>query len=521
MANNNKNFKKNNGGNSKNSGGNKGKGSGRSQNYKNSRSSSIDSINDGRNDASWYKVDNQLLKDAARASFNNALGMTVSGVVDTDSFHFPGVAAIVYAPTIGEATEANSASNIAAKRLMAFLRSKVSTKLGFSAADAMMYLLALDGMYSFHSYCVRLYGLHRSYISINRYYPDTLFKAMGLKVDSTTDWNEFRTWLNRWSYKLSQLYIPSAITYFDRHKWMNSNVYFDAPDPKAQSFIFVPSALYKWDGTTNPNGTQLVLTPLPVQPNENGIPGGTLAQLQAFGDSLLENLLQDLDISELSGLILRAYGEGSCRKMETVAEDYMLAPVFNAEVLNQVHNATICGPIDKVSSGTITQTEYDTLAVSYSTVVDSNVVLRHLSKNVLIDLPMQNPTEDDLFVATRLIARGLVDEVTGSAAELTNYGTEVVEKIIIYGRTAINIISSSCITASSGGSDDLVQVAKASAFSSFPILFAARMQSGEMTSDIIDDVISNIANYTVLTDSELEKIHSAAALSLFSIPVVG
>lgn len=476
----------------------------------------------GQNDVSWYKMTDQIVKDAGQFSFNNPLGITLDNIVDSARAEaldvIPGVAAILYSPTLGDSSDVTSPVNLQAKKLISFLQSQVSANLKMSAADAMMYLVAMDNMYSFYSFCVRLYGIHYSYISMNRYYPSALIKAMGVDASPRSDWNKFRAWLNTWAYQLSQLYVPATMTYFQRHMWMNANIYLDAPDAKSQSYVFVPTHMYKWDGSTDEYGTKLVYTPLP---NVTGAGSATLEDFMEFGDTLLGDLLQDIDIANISGLILRAFGDNNCIKMNTIPEDFMVSPVYNTEVLSQIHNATICGPVYSglAGNGDITQTINDTLSVSYVTNNNDTSSLRHLIKNRLLDLKTPSPTIDDTFIATRLMACGSLVGGNNNLVTLDTYGTEIVTKIVLHtyknGVIEETSLASSCVSQSVDTAGTIV--GQTMAFDDFPLLFSVTVEN---SFPFITAILGNINNYTIMTKDDLKKIHSASTIALFDIPLI-
>lgn len=468
----------------------------------------------GTNDAKWYEIADQIARDAGALSFNNPLGMKLDNVTDetTDNV-IPGVCCLFYAPTVGEADEATSPINLQAKKLMAYLRSTVSNKLNFAAADAMMYLIAMDSMYSFYSWCVRLYGLHFAYIGMNRYYPQRLFDAMHVAADSKSDWTGFRTWLNTWAYQLSQVFVPASITYFARHMWMNANVYLDEPDSKAQTYIFSPEYLYKWNGTVSTAGTCLQPVPMPTAAGETA--PATLEALMSFGNTLLTELLQDVDVAELSGVILRAFGENNCIKLSTIPEEFAIAPVYNAEVLTQIHNATIAGPLDISSqfeapyNAWIRQTEYDTLSVKYQITVPGGPFgysLAHLPKNRLLDHNSQAPSVDEVFVASRLQVIGVENDTMMTSIVLDSFGTEVVLRAEILSISLSRTLQSSAFL--STWPYALQDLAATTSFSSFPFLYNTYLMS-ETAIPKTAYIFGQINNYTVLTKSELDKLHSA------------
>lgn len=499
----------------------RGKGKGYGKNSK-VQDVSKGSIKDPSNDTSWYKLPEQMLFDAASWSYNNPLGAEIPGVVDTDHYKIPGLAAIQFFPTVGEANKINSPINMSANELLAKMRKTVSVKLTFSASDAMMYLLAMDSMYLFYTYCIRIYGYNSTYSGMNWHMPQAMYKAMGLKIDSKTDWNGFRIWLNRWAYKLSQLYVPKDVDYFKRHMFMSANVYLDSPSPKAQAYMFTPTHIYQWkSGGTY--GTKLEPVVIPGSLLSSGTEA-TLEDLQNFGDSVLDALLSDVDVKEFSGMFLRTFGSDNCIALSTIDEQFRLVPQYVPELLLQIHNLTICGaPLMTGGYGTIEQGENDTMSVTYVTIVSNNESLRHMTKNRIVDQEVDSPSADHNFVATRLQAIGKtitspVPEVTApdTCIQLTCYGTEVVSKVIVLGAEMIYIINSSTITDTQV--TPLVVIAVASQFKSFPLLYSAVKASGAQTHDALSSIIGEVNNETTIEEYALRNIHSAAALKQFSIP---
>lgn len=488
--------------------------------FKKGREDTETKRDDGTNDPKWYQLDEQILRDAGQFSFNNPLGAIVPHITDSTSYRFPGVASILYTPTIGEASDSTSPVNLQAKKLISFLRSKVSNKLDFAAPDIIMYLLAMDSMYSYYAFCVRLYGIHNAYLGMNRYYPEALYEALGVSANATSDWNRFRTWINTWAYQLSQVFVPASITYFQRHMWMNSNVYLDSPDSKAQTYVFSPEYYYKWEGTTDPHGTKLKLTPFPRGQIVDGqvISTKSLDDLMSDGNAMLNNLVSDKDIGELSGLVLRAFGEPNCLKLSTISEDFSIPPVYNPEVMTQIHNATICGSLVTTSGlGDITQDEFDNLSVTYKTTSANG--LRYLELDRLLDLEVPNPTIDDTFVATRLMACGVCTDSKKISCTLTQIGSEVVTKVILIRQGEFTILESAAILDNDVAG--LKKAAKASAFRSFPYVYVCTPDADTTKPSKVVDLIGDVSNYTTLSNQDVSKIHSAATMSLFAIPTVG
>lgn len=485
---------------------------GKYDNRKTKENSSRSDSKSAAGGARTTSIPSQLQNDAGSLSFNNPLGATIEGVVDTVDYRIPGFAALHYVPTIGRA-ENTSAVNMASQQLMANLRSTVSTNLPFTAPDLMMYLVAMDGMYSFYSHCVRLYGLYRAYSGMNRYYPKLIMEALEIKINSSSDWNKFRMWINIFAAKASQLYAPAVFSFFARHMWMNANVYLDAPDAKAQSYMFVQDYVYQWDDTSDPAGTRLQLTAMPHGPST------TLEDVMAFGDVLLENLVITSSVANISGIIYRAFGPEGCITLPSLTEDWAINPVYNEDVLAQIHNATICGsPIIDDTYGNITQNQWDKVVVKYRTFCETNESLAHLPKNKLLNTDFATgATVDEVFNMSRLTVSGTV--VAGSdtlLADLNQYGTEFITHVRIHVFGDWVPVRSSCVTTTQV--TPIIVFSGVSAFRKFPLLFTAVKAGVDgQTKDVISGVFGDMNNYTVIASPDLAKLHDAATLAAFSV----
>lgn len=497
------------------------KGSKNGQQNKGSSNNRSSSGNSGfSSGASLFNTD-QLMIDAARTSFYNPLGTPIHNVFDQSVFNnaVPGICGLYYVPTPGAIFDVNSAVNVSAKKTLAYIRSTLSTNITFAAPDLMMYFLAMDSILSAYSYCVRLIGLQNMYSSMNRYYPKELFNAMGIAIDSTTDWTNFRVWLNRFAYRASQLYVPANISLCIRHMWMNSSIYVDSPNAKAQTYIFIPRYLYKWDPDTDTHGTRLIPVRVPSAQEPSTLTGwAALEDIQDYCDDLLDALLLDVnDVSDISGLILRAFGADKCISLNTITEDFRIAPTFDPTILEQINNATICGEFDPATSGTITQNEFDAMSVEYKTFCPADWSLRHMEKDVILNSFNENPTSDEVFVATRFTARGDVDTTTETNALLQEFGTEFIEfaKIFSINSAGVGVaVISSSITEFAGCLETL---AATSCFSNFPMLFSA-VKTASGTPDKITGIITDIMNYTQISPRDLGRIHESAQISLFKSP---
>lgn len=420
------------------------------------------------NDPSWYSKNQQMLHDAASVSYNQPIGTTLhynelvsdpgwttsSGVpltnyldIPNSAKSVPGVMALVTGICPGLSKDYRSPINLAAQNIYTFVRKANSGATNYAPEDLMMYMFALDSAYSCWNFLKRAYGMMCEFSQHNWYQPKTFIESCGIDYyDLNNNLADFRLFLNVTAARLSSFCVPSTMPIFIRHSWLFSNVWLDSNNAKAQSYIFVPLYFYQYSESTNPKGGELV-----AKPWSSWISASTdypshmkptllsLSQVKAYMNSLIDVLYQSEDIGTMSGDILKAYGEGGLFKLTPVAEDYSVKPVYNEEVLNQIHNATILNnsyhnggtAAGSTSVFNITQNP-DTLTINWDPTFASNPTNKI---GTLINMPWENVTEANTMVGTRLACtyQSTTDQndATGTTpfatkAKFTSVGTEFV-----------------------------------------------------------------------------------------------
>ena len=112
------------------------------------------------NDASWYAANSQLLKDAASLAYSESVGSGYSVVMNPVTEQdwvtsIPGVYAIHTAPAIGVSKDNASAINIAARNIYSYVRHANAGHSNYDSPDLMIYLMAMDSLYSVLSFMAR------------------------------------------------------------------------------------------------------------------------------------------------------------------------------------------------------------------------------------------------------------------------------------------------------------------------------------------------------------------------------
>lgn len=139
------------------------------------------------NDWRWYANNQQLLKDFANFPYGAPVGRTVPGYYPTanSGSAVPGLCTIELVPSIGVSKNENSAINVSARNIYSYVRHRNSGSTNYEAPDLMIYLMAMDSIYSFLSWMKRLYGLMMDYTPYNRYYPKLLAELLVLASTSS------------------------------------------------------------------------------------------------------------------------------------------------------------------------------------------------------------------------------------------------------------------------------------------------------------------------------------------------
>ena len=305
------------------------------------------------NDPAWYALNPQLLKDAASFPYAWPLGNKLNvGEFGTliNQGSLPGIMVMNWVPTIGYSEDGTSPVNVASINTYTKVRHDNSGHANYDHADYMMYLLAMDSVYAFHSWMRRVYGCMLTYSNTNRYYPRAIVKAMGVDFDNLQgNLADFRQYINTYAIKASALAVPAKMSFMTKHYWMSEGMYYDSQQDKPQTYLFNPLGFYKFalsQGET-PHGT-LQFKPM-FTDTTGAIPGcrtnrpWTLEDFISYGDNLLAPIISDEDFGIMSGDTLKSFGIGGCYTLPITEETYTVLPSYSAEVLDQIQNATFIG----------------------------------------------------------------------------------------------------------------------------------------------------------------------------------
>ena len=498
-----------------------------------------------RNDVSWYASSDQLLNDSCSLSFNNPLGTALHledyvrpgqrsdqtnfkpdcGLTLT-SLAIPGVCCLEYVPVLGYSTDNLSPVNIAATNTYSFTVHANSRNYKYSRGHQMMYLVSMDSVYTFFAWMSRVYGIVRSYDQKNFYLPQGLMKSMNVNFDDIVkNLANLRTYINSFVLRASKYAVPANMSLYLRHMWMVSGIWKDSPSSKSQIYLFNPRGLYYYNATYSSSTSALQLKELGNQSNLL-----TYDEITAYGDVLLNALDEQEDIGIMSGDILKAYGSDGIFKINMIPEDFTVTPMYSAEVLSQIQNATMVGSIEPTNFDGLIITE-DNTESGLGAVIQTPEFKGSISDPkasamcpLIINSYSESPTPSEIMVATRLKCSGnTIVNVEGSSPTYSTIidtcGTEIITtaNIYVYKESSGFILTCQCTTATTAATM-LASCYYLSMFDCHPGFLLCNGSGTTESPFTFEYFIMDFDNYTLLDFRTLKKMHLTALLSEFAVP---
>lgn len=503
------------------------------------------------NDPIWYSMDNQLVNNAGQISFYNPNGAQLEPVAGyTGKFSMPGIMAINMVPIPGVSKNPYSPINVAARRLFDAVNYKNSRNFTYESSDLMIYSYVTASAYAYYAWMKRIYGIMNTYSNTNWFMPDGLLRAIGVSAsDIRSHLSDLRYYVNYFGRKLSVLTVPAKSSVYARYIWLNTNLFTDADTLKAGIYIPNFTSFYRYAANVKSSGTVIGGTCYLTSPTKSSSGLSTFKDIMDFGESLIQPLVEDQDIGNMSADILKSV-DGAFMVIDPMPDDYAVAPVYSEEVLDQIHNARAYGfttvpkltknddgtvSYDDLTSGVVYQrnnTIYSSLKLKPSGGgVASNVIGLAPYNDTLIDTILPNPTAADVMTMTRLVPMASFDSKTNQY-ELMYAGTEVVTNFtIVYNTATGSSVSTSGLSfmgvnmSASTTVSDMVQYMNTvngyakmhTKFTHAPrLIIGCRYDEGTKVTEYSSD-ISDVFNYTVIHgDTQLRKLHEVAVLSELS-----
>lgn len=485
------------------------------------------------NDPAWYNLNKQMVTDAASISFKTPLmGKLVSETFQIANCDVVRASVVAFGviPSIGishsgDVSAPSTPSNFAtlcAQNIYAWVRHANSGASNYEPADLMMYLYAMDAAYSFYAWGRSIYRLANSFNGDNLTLIHDIANAMNIDVDDfRANLANFRWYLNSTATRLNALAVPSKFPYFNRHIWMFSNLFKDDNTSKSTVYGFYPEKIGVFEPTS---GRIHYLAPGQLLVSGNW----EYNEFVSVMDKILENLLAVEDIGIINGDIRKAYGTDLFIVEETPIDDY-ISPIYSAEVLSQISGATLVGSLKNdtcdicqyqgtIYQGTYVETGTPTVSQYYPQ-ISIGGSSQYFRRSFIVNMYKDDPTPDDVMVATRLMAEyGYSTESQTTTRLVVGTGSEFL--------TSASVIFYSGITSSASKTSiydyatrfGSVVMSAILQFDWFP-QFVGNPDSAATSTFYY--MIPDLSVYAVIDSEVLHNMHSTALLSEFYIPTQG
>lgn len=385
------------------------------------------------NDFSWYNKYPQLTEAVGRIPFAKRPGMgyglssyytvqkedegyTSTSFTNNMNETIPAVMAIHWTPTIGNSTDNMSPASVAAREMYAAVRRAYSGSLAVDGPDLIMYVLALDSVFSMLSWMKRIYRTLNSFSPTNKAIPYGLLACEGFTSTQVENLLENKTAIygkiNSLIYNASKFTCPDIMEIFKRHYWMSSNVYLDAPSKMGQIYMFIPDGFYKYNDQGE-NGTQLDYVPNSFSGNNpfDSIYDKCYALIAALSGSD--------DAYTINGYLARAFENKPQYTVALLQEHEVLDFVYDEVVLSQINN--IHTPYNAASSD-VTSITQDPLTNAVMQKIELPFSsLYYFPGKLLLNIRSDAPSVEDVVEATRLMSTILPSGEVECGTEFVTY----------------------------------------------------------------------------------------------------
>lgn len=497
---------------------------------------------EGGNHISWYVPDSNLLNDVAAIPFNYRVGdqMPVAithnadNSISSSNYIMAGILGTYFTPTYGDLSAPNSPGNVASQAVYSWVRHANSGARNYDAVDLMIYLLAMDSIYMGLAWCQRLVATVMMFNARNTYTPTAILNSCGVSTaaDIYGDLPAMRSKLNQMILKATTLAVPRTLPIYDRHTFMCSNIYVDEPNALGQYYIFNPSVLWKFVNMADGRGALQAV---------DFVSAASLATPKAWDtmfdivDNLINAVYSDEDAGIMSGDMLKAYGEGNLFKLLTIPSDIVAVPVYDHEMLEQIHNSVSWGDVmgdssatpETVSAPMITQYIPSGTTSPYLTnrfVFDNAAPSGTTVSNYIFDIH-GDTTPEMVMRSSRLTSWIQVKEGNVGLNANSTFATEVVNRHAVWKYTTEGTLTNFQIAglfqfmgdSFGDGSQGKRFLINWSTFSMAPIIYIPYNLSGEGKAFDYYPV-GSLSKVTNLSMANLYQLNQVATLGVFNVP---
>lgn len=481
------------------------------------------STNNSASYANYFNRVTGLNGNAARISFYNPVGLSVGtdffGEVSTLIDRVPGIIRIGFVPGVGYASSNADAVNVASKGILAYLTSNIGRPYSYDPQDLMEMIFSYECCVLHLVKLSRVIGIAQLVSGENRYIPEDLIRAAGFDPVIKNDLPKARWLFNYYANQLNKINVPDVFSSFKWHIKLLSKVIRDSDNLKAQLYVLDSDVYYIYDeveGQCRANKYSGVMT---------------LSNWETIMTNMLNALVNSQTVGNMSSDIKKAFD--NMIQLPRIEENYITPIDKDDQLLSLIHNLTLVGPVLTGSSGdgikieslNLTQDPQNSNLLwkpefNVTGDPDVNRLKSGIKVTKVLDMSMDNPSEDDVLLATR----GKINLVEAGNGKFAMCGTELYTIATIYIHTTTSSPSTYEYYTWKIFSDPSMLMSTITLIEVFDwsprVMFQYRMTVGSQARDF-PVTLGEIRNYTVVNDDILKRITDGALASIYNIPEIG
>nr|AVX53627.1 putative capsid [Marmot picobirnavirus] len=401
------------------------------------------------NDIAWYAKNPTLLEAVGKISFPYRAGMAIplsrtaiTAPGGNPTYHIPGTMSLSWVPFVGGEGDPSAPANIAGREIFNRVRAAFSGSLDADAPDFMMYFMALDSIFSYIGSLKRVFRIIANYHPDNMNLPVGLLNSMGITTEYyqnlSRDRMQLYSAINELVHMTDKFMCPAVFPVFERHYWLNDNVYADADNMNAQFYVFNQTKYLKFAMLDAEGASSVKAGGLTYVDRPNW---STISGLYNFGVQLINALSAWDDAFIISGYLRRAFEGEANFKLDEIMYNDRFTPVYVPEVLAQIENSfsDLAGSssysFTSITQNVANNTVKTNYTCSFNPGVDQGYVKPYLN------IRSEAPSITEVTEATRLqtFVASNNDLICGTEAVLgyNIYTTDSEQTIAVFDQTLV------------------------------------------------------------------------------------
>lgn len=290
---------------------------------------------------SAFMVNGELFDTVPTPMYGQRLGSSVSISRDDRykvSVRAPGFMRLNYIPTVGSVTSNTDPLNLATQVLYKKVQDAMKNRnLPYQKIDVFINLLASDSIRLAYNDIARMYSGLITRDKWSEYGGPELVRALGYDYNSCMAARpEIRSHLIMWKSILDKYPLPKVFNFTSLHEQLGREIYVDTISNKAQKYVFVPAALYTYEGVDT--GRELRYREWHSSTSNAGETWGTMRDRM---NALISAMINSTNFDIISAAIISTFPDTPTVDVAVPGESDELTYAADPAALNAIMNTVM------------------------------------------------------------------------------------------------------------------------------------------------------------------------------------